>query len=142
MLRRPAAWFVLLVPALAASAAAQDSWAPITSAGPTQGSNQAAAVWTGEEMIAWGGNDAVGSPTNLGLRYRPATDYWSVASTKGAPSVRWQHTAVWRSREMIVWGGLTALTTTNTGGRYDPKTDTWSPMSTTGAPSAGSTHSA
>ena len=144
MLRRSTAWFLLAFPVLAVAAAAQDTWAPITSAGPTQGSNRATAVWTGDEMIVWGGNPAVGAPTNLGLRYRPASDSWSLVSSTGVPSGRALHTAVWTGREMIVWGGMidNSNTLTNTGGRYDPQTDTWSPMSTTGAPSARLCHSA
>jgi len=129
---------------LAFSLAAQDTWSPIASAGPTQGSNEAVAVWTGEEMLVWGGNPAVGSPTNLGLRYNPRSDAWSVASPTGAPLGRHRHTGIWTGRELIVWGGLTDLsaTTTNSGGRYDPKTDAWSPVSLTGAPSARHSHSA
>lgn len=144
LLKRSTVWTALVYPILAAAAVAQDNWSPITSAGPTQGSNLASAVWTGEEMLVWGGNLATGNTTNLGLRYNPRTDVWSVASSTSSPSARYRHSAVWTGRELIVWGGAIdhSGNYTNTGGRYDPRTDTWTATSTTGAPSARHSHTA
>src|SRR5947207_8563188 len=63
---------------------------------------QHTAVWTGTEMIIWGGtNDSTGG------RYNPAVDMWTATSTTKAPSARTGHTAVWTGNEMIVWGGGT-----------------------------------
>ena len=39
------------------------------------------AVWTGSEMIVWGGDVGVGVGTNTGGRYNPSTDSWTVTST-------------------------------------------------------------
>jgi hypothetical protein len=61
------------------------------------------AVWTGTEMIVWGGYN--GSNLNTGGRYNPSTDSWTATSTANAPSLRYGHTAVWTGSEMIVWGG-------------------------------------
>jgi hypothetical protein len=62
------------------------------------------AVWTGTEMIVWGGSN--GSNTvNTGGRYNPKTDSWTATSTSNAPAGRSDHTAVWTGNEMIVWGG-------------------------------------
>jgi hypothetical protein len=58
------------------------------------------AVWTGSEMIIWGG-----SGLNTGGSYNPATDSWTSTSTTDAPSERSFHTAIWTGTEMIVWGG-------------------------------------
>jgi len=88
------------------------------------------AIWTGSEMIVYGGMNSVGTEYNDGSRYNPATDTWTLIASKGAPSVRTQHVAVWTGREMIIFGG----TGDKTGGRYDPVTDTWKPTSTTNAP--------
>ena len=88
------------------------------------------AVWTGTEMIVWGGMSDVGTIYGDGSRYNPATDTWTPVSAKGAPSRRNAHSAVWTGREMVVFGG----TGDRTGGRYNPVTDTWKPTSTTGAP--------
>src|SRR2546430_17290216 len=62
------------------------------------------AVWTGREMIVWGGG-IDGAFLNTGGRYVPATDIWQPTSVNDAPSRRWFHAAVWTGREMLVWGG-------------------------------------
>ena len=91
------------------------------------------AVWTGSEMIVWGGDDGAGLALNTGGRYNPSTDTWIATSTTNAPSARGS-ASVWTGSEMIVWGG----TSDTTGGRYNPSTDTWIATSTVNAPSARS----
>lgn len=99
------------------------------------------AVWTGNEMIVWGGTDGT-YYIDTGGRYDPLTDIWMSTSTIGAPAARVFHTAIWTGSEMIVWGGDDNDSHLNTGGRYDPVSDTWSPTSTAGAPSDQSYNSA
>ncbi|HPR65489.1 MAG TPA: proprotein convertase P-domain-containing protein, partial [Thermoanaerobaculia bacterium] len=83
------------------------------------------AVWTGREMIIWGG-----SYTNTGGRYNPTLDSWTSTSIDGAPEERSGHTAIWTGKEMIVWGGTGGPGgELNTGGRYNPDTDQWTPLS-------------
>src|SRR5947208_509855 len=62
------------------------------------------AVWTGSEMIVWGGFNEP-SLFNTGGRYNPGTNSWTPTSTTNAPAGRVYHTAVWNGSEMIVWGG-------------------------------------
>ena len=62
------------------------------------------AVWTGSEMIVWGGWDGFNA-LDSGGRYNPSTDSWVATSFSGAPAPRANHTAVWTGTEMIVWGG-------------------------------------
>jgi N-acetylneuraminic acid mutarotase len=100
------------------------------------------AVWTGNQMIVWGGKKEPFSLFNTGGRYDPATDTWLPTSTVGAPSGRWWHTAVWTGSEMIIWGGSSATAAENTGARYDPTSDTWIPSSTADAPSPRFQHTA
>ena len=79
------------------------------------------AIWTGNEMIVWGGNDQFFHFLNTGGRYNPSTDSWRSTSPTNAPSNRIGHTAVWTDSEMIVWGGATitgGFHISNTGGRY------------------------
>ena len=52
------------------------------------------AVWTGSEMIIWGGV-MIGTYFNTGGRYNPSTDSWTAISTINAPAARGAHTAVW-----------------------------------------------
>ncbi len=98
------------------------------------------AVWTGSEMIVWGGYHDHETYDDGG-RYDPVTDSWTPVSRVGAPAARTDHTAVWTGTRMIVWGGGDAnVTDLNTGGRYDPATNTWAPVTTTGAPAARRGH--
>ncbi len=94
---------------------------------------QSTAVWTGVEMIVWGGTGHGGGKFNSGSRYNPATDTWRPTTGIGAPVVRKQHSAVWTGTEMIVWGGCGPLPEHScqigSGGRYNPQTDTWLPTS-------------
>jgi len=121
-------------------------WRPVQLAGAPAARSFHTAVWTGNEMIIWGGaNSSV--ELNNGGRYDPNTDSWSPISATGAPSARSKHTAVWTGTEMILWGGRTnnvdyTVTTLNDGGRYHPNTDSWSPISATAAPSARYDHTA
>ena len=107
------------------------SWTP-TSTGTNVPSERVdhTAVWTGTEMIVWGGDDSFSS-LNTGGRYNPSTDSWIATSTgTNVPSGRWGHTAVWTGTEMIIWGGANINSGLNTGGRYNPSTDSWISTST------------
>ena len=68
------------------------------------------AVWTGSEMIVWGGYNYPALDLNTGGRYNPATDMWTATSTANAPVARRYHRAVWAGSEMVVWGGRDGLT--------------------------------
>ena len=122
---------------------ALDSWTSISSEWSI-GSDWPTAVWTGQEMIVWGGNTGA-QDTNRGGRYNPTNDSWLPTSTgANCPSERCDHTAIWTGSEMIIWGGdVTTLTGGGTGGRYNPSTNTWVPTAT-GAqcPSARYRHTA
>lgn len=85
----------------------------------------ATAVWTGSEMLLWGGhwNDGTDHLENTGGRYRPGTDTWGSMSTgTGCPIGRDQHTAVWTGDKMVLWGGEYSnyLNPSNNGGVYSP----------------------
>jgi hypothetical protein len=118
------------LPAITGSACTDDRWAAVSGAPLPEGRDSHTAVWTGSEMIVWGGAGLAGA-LNSGGRYSPATDTWTATPVvAGTPSARWNHTAVWTGTEMIVWGGYSGEDDTNTGGRYNPTTGTWTPTST------------
>ncbi|MFN7971747.1 MAG: hypothetical protein U0166_05290 [Acidobacteriota bacterium] len=137
-------------PSSAAAPPACDQWDQASDlVGPPDGRYEHSAIWTGSEMIVWGGSSNGVGTFKTGGRYTPATDTWRATPTDGAcPSPRRGHTAVWTGTEMIVWGG-TDQTPYNpgglldTGGRYDPLTDTWTPTTTSGlCPPARAYHTA
>lgn len=97
---------------------------------------RAPAVWTGREMIVWGGLSPSSAELNTGWRYNPVSDTWLRLPVSGAPAARSRHVAVWSGTEMIIWGGDGKNNTLyRNGGRYSPSTDTWTPVKVTGAPS-------
>src|SRR5262245_52271940 len=117
-----------------------NSWIPTNTINAPVGRDYPTAVWTGNEMIVWGGGDGTPNPLNTGGRYNPNTNSWTATSTTNAPSGRTAHTAVWTGARMIVWGGVSNQVNVNTGGRYTPSTDTWTATSTTNAPSGRQVH--
>jgi len=123
---------------------AGDSWKP-TQALP-EGDTAFSFVWTGTEMIIWGGTEVGASKFASGSRYNPTTDTWRTTASVGAPMGRHSHTAVWTGTEMIVWGGCGQLDEhlcdVNTGGRYNPATETWTPTTLVNAPHSRLAHTA
>ena len=98
------------------------------------------AVWTGEEMIVWGGNLVSGVFSSSGAIYSPETDRWNTLSPVNAPEARSGHTAVWTGQEMIVWGGFTSGGYAGSGARLVPSTKQWTALNTTTMPAGRSGH--
>jgi hypothetical protein len=89
----------------------------------------AVGVWTGSEVIVWGGVDADGVDLLDGAAWDPATDSWRTLPTApldmGRPVV-----CVWTGRELVLWGRSAPTNTgdvrsPSAGAAYDPATDTW-----------------
>ncbi len=92
------------------------------------------AVWTGSEMLVWGGNLSANELSGSGGRYRPDADEWSTLPGFNAPAARTGHGAVWTGQEWIIWGGFANGTYLNSGARFNPTTQVWTPLATAGAP--------
>jgi len=106
---------------------ATDSWRTGSGVSAPQGRSDHVAVWTGNEMIVWGGL-RYSTYLTSGGRYDPTLDAWTpTRDDASTPTARQGPAAVWSGREMIVWGGLCIGTGMGTGGRYDPASDTWTP---------------
>ncbi len=118
-----------------------DSWTATTTMNAPSARISHRAVWTGSEMIVWGGWNGA-DRFNTGGKYNPSTDSWTATSTINTPSPREDFTAVWTGSEMIVWGGWNGADRFNTGGKYNPSTDSWTATSTTNAPSERQSHTA
>ena len=122
-----------------------DSWTATTTVNAPASRSIHTAVWTGSEMIVWGGVNFDFVHFNTGGRYSPSTDSWVNTGTANAPLGRRYHTAVWTGSEMIVWGGQDGepqFHALDTGGKYGPATDTWTATSTTDAPDGRAVHTA
>ncbi|HZS17556.1 MAG TPA: hypothetical protein VFA51_06450 [Candidatus Udaeobacter sp.] len=117
----------------------EDTWTAITTTNAPAARASHTAIWTGSEMIVWGGYGE--NYLNTGGRYEASTDSWIAVSTVNAPAVRAGHTAVWTGTEMIIWGGDDGQGL-NTGARYNPAADTWTPTSTINAPPGRLFHAA
>jgi len=63
-----------------------DSWTATTTTNAPELRAYHTAVWTGSEMIVWGGFNPVG--LNSGGRYNPSTDSWTATSTTNASAAR------------------------------------------------------
>jgi N-acetylneuraminic acid mutarotase len=123
--------YMFTLPAIDGVACTNDTWRPTFTDVPDARSGHTA-VWTGTEMVVWGGTQ-LGQELNSGARYNPATDTWTPSSTgANVPSARYYHSAVWTGTEMIIWGGLGGAGSgafLNSGARYNPANDSWTPTS-------------
>ena len=121
---------------------ASNSWQPVPQNPLVQPRYWHSAVWTGSEMVVWGGRGSTLSILASGGRWSPPSA-WSTTSTIGAPESRLRHTAVWTGTEMVIWGGVNSSNDPrDTGGRYQPQTDSWLAPTLTATPSPRSNHSA
>jgi len=100
------------------------SWQALPAA-PIVGRLGPSAVWTGTEMIVWGGyarSENVGQASD-GAAYKPATRTWRTI----APSplgVQGGAAVVWTDDEMVVWASNSPDGPVGTA-VYDPASDSW-----------------
>jgi hypothetical protein len=100
----------------------RDRWREVSPA-PFTTSDARAAVWTGKEMIVWGGEEGDGSherPDN-GAAYDPDSDTWRELSRAPTWSLA-SHSAIWTGEEMLVAGGVLME---DEGAAYLPGEDRW-----------------
>ncbi len=110
-----------------------DIWTQLASPPPPARISHSA-VWTGSEMIIWGGA-ATSTFFNDGAVFNPPLNTWRQTASTGAPSVRRDHSTVWTGTEMIIFGGsASGPTYLNDLGRYNPATNAWNPAVPTGTP--------
>ncbi|RYD30089.1 MAG: hypothetical protein EOP86_20575 [Verrucomicrobiaceae bacterium] len=99
-----------------------NSWSAMGAMDAVPARMRHSAVWTGSEMIVWGGYTSPYEPpvyTSTGGRYNPSSNTWIPTGLNGVPAARSMHNAVWSGSEMIIWAGSSGAEL-NTGGRYRP----------------------
>ena len=87
------------------------------SPGPLRHRDGAVEVWTGRELLIWGGDP----DGDTGAAYNPAADRWRTLPTSSIPA-RCGATSAWTGRDLLVWGpscsagGPTAAAALTAGG--------------------------
>lgn len=110
-------------------------WTPIEPS-PLQGRSHHSMVWTGKEMLVWGGfsveSGGSGRLADDGAAYDPANGEWRLLPP--APLTgRQSHFAFWTGAEMLLWGGPSATVLADPGtavehrdgALYDPARNRW-----------------
>lgn len=65
-----------------------NTWQTNSSKGAPAARSEHAAVWTGSEMIVFGGSVQTSPWSNTGGRFNPTTNTWTSITTVGTPSGR------------------------------------------------------
>jgi hypothetical protein len=110
---------------------ATGAWRTIAAA-PIDWHSGAVAVWTGSEVVVWGGGDPGDASVAGGAAYDPVADTWRTIAD--APIGLNHASGIWTGREVIVFGSLLddrnrAATSVAVGAAYDPATDRWGVLS-------------
>ena len=103
---------------------------------PIQARSANVAVWTGDEIIVWGGSGDGGVYAD-GTAYDVAAGTWRTL----APSpltARDSSSAVWTGDEVLIWGGQADGTEFADGAAYDPELDDWRLLPAGGPEPSGS----
>ena len=87
--------------------------------GPLRPRDGHAAVWTGSELVVWGGD-----PEGDGGAYDPRRDRWRRIPPAPFPPPH-SFASAWTGREVVVWGGRRADGPVAAGAAYDPVGDRW-----------------
>ncbi len=104
-----------------------DKWTLLPKS-PLEARQNHTAIWTGKEMIIWGGGSGTDKKYNDGARYNPKKDKWSMLPRCPVEG-RDGHVAIWTGYEMIIWGGVSIRNKENNypilGASYNPSKNRW-----------------
>jgi hypothetical protein len=113
------------VPSVSVDRLVAGHWEGLPNA-PIAGRGLASVVWTGRELLVWGGasNTRITRLYADGAAYDARTRSWR--RLPAAPlSARDAQATVWTGTEMVIWGGQALGTRMNDGAAYDPATNRW-----------------
>jgi hypothetical protein len=130
--------------------ARSDSWKDMSRSGEPTARDEEARLWTGKELLIWGGvaqsGDRSWANHQDGALFDPATNRWRPMSTEGAPEGRalaLRNEYAWTGTQLIVWGGLRfdagggfdpVYVPLKSGGIYDVASNRWTTIAAQGAP--------
>jgi len=83
------------------------TWRRIAPRGAPSARFAPSVVWTGSQLVIWGGAASLDVADLLGdgAIYDLKRDRWTPIAATGAPSARWRPIVVWTGRAMLVMGG-------------------------------------
>jgi hypothetical protein len=90
---------------------------------PGPGRAMQAAVWTGNEVLVWGGRTPTGGGGD-GAAYEPTSRRWRALAPSPLAG-RENAVVAWTGSELFVWGGNESWKARSDGAAYDPGSNTW-----------------
>jgi N-acetylneuraminic acid mutarotase len=106
--------------------AAEDRWLQISGV-VDEGRWGHSGAWTGDRVIFWGGQAALGEPAQKVLEfYLPTAQVpfgrWETPLALASPVGRWLNSSHWLGDSLLVWGGISEFRSyLNSGGLYVPR---------------------
>ncbi|MDI3291513.1 hypothetical protein [Polyangium sp. 15x6] len=130
---------------------AMNKWSSMSTASAPNARTNTGWVWSGTEMLLFGGRPLGSGASSEGFGYDPAMNKWRSLSTQNAPTARYDAFTVWMNGTMLVHGGRdVAGAAFDDAAIYDPMSDVWSsttsstkrsaPMGRTGVTGYAGTH--
>jgi hypothetical protein len=111
-----------VAPEMPLTAPGPAGWARLPKA-PIAPRSEYTAVWTGKEMIVWGGYSNM-TQYRDGAAYNPQTRTWTKIAA--SPLVGQDlPMSVWTGKDMLIFGGSGTSGSSADGAAYDPATNTW-----------------
>ena len=108
---------------------ATDAWTAVPAGANTPSARVGAtAVWTGSQVVVWGGGDLAETTDYAnGGRFDPAAGTWQTIATGGGPGPRRSAFGVWTGSSVLVYGGAKRGGGAPSNGAflYDPTADAW-----------------
>jgi hypothetical protein len=102
------------------------------SPGPLRHRDGAVEVWTGTELVVWGGDPNGDS----GAAYDPAADRWREIAPSPIPALC-QAAASWSGREVLMAGPSCTSGAGSAAAAYDPAADRWRTLTLSSSPLLG-----
>jgi hypothetical protein len=104
-----------------------NAWTPIADS-PLAARAGAGAVFTGTEIVVWGGYDEGERAFGDGAAYDPEADSWRMLPDAPiAPAT--PVATVWTGEEVLIWGSTDRLAASREGAAYNPTTNEWRQVS-------------
>ena len=118
-------------------------WITGTTSGQADPRSRPVGIWTGQQLLVWGGIGQSGNSLGSGGLFDPVANGWTPIASSQVIGSRFGHSIIWTGQRGVVWGGLGANGAVNSGAQYNPVLHIWSTSTTTqGAPTARLDHTA